>query len=322
MYFFCKVFFIYKNIIASKNLICYNLFGDTMRDILKICFMIIIVITVYIYKDNISNFITDNIIYKGSNKILTYNEYYLDNDYLYVQNTDINTVTTKQEILNVFYSIINSGDDSFTFYCNYDNCLNEVKEIIDKQEVVANINNFVHPYNSFSTINIDVTASGKVTVKIKKVYNEKEIEYINNYIDSFILSNINDSMSNKEKIKIFHDYIVNNTIYDEDSKNKAYTAYDLITTGKSICGGYSDIISIYLNKLGITNYKVTSENHIWNLIKLDNDWYHLDATWDDPVASDGNQYLIHNFFLISSDELLKLDQVEHNFDKNVYIEAK
>ena len=45
-------------------------------------------------------------------------------------------------------------------------------------------------------------------------------------------------------------------------------------------------------------------------------------TWDDPVASDGKQYLIHNFFLISTNELHTLDTVEHNFDNKIYIEAK
>jgi len=48
----------------------------------------------------------------------------------------------------------------------------------------------------------------------------------------------------------------------------------------------------------------------------------LDATWDDPIANDGNQYLIHNFFMISTEELLKLDSVQHNYDKNTYLEAK
>ena len=85
-------------------------------------------------------------------------------------------------------------------------------------------------------------------------------------------------MSTIDKIKVFHDHIINNTIYDESKKEESYTAYNLLTTGKSICGGYSDIMAIYLNKLGIQNYRITSSNHIWNLIHLDNKWYHMDAT--------------------------------------------
>ena len=56
--------------------------------------------------------------------------------------------------------------------------------------------------------------------------------------------------------------------------------------------------------------------------KVDGKWLHLDSTWDDPVASDGNQYLLHNFFLIDTKTLLDLDTVEHSFGKNVYKEAQ
>ena len=284
--------------------------------------MICLVIVVFIFKDNISNFITDNIIYKGSNKVLTYNEYYLNYDYAYVQNIDDNNVENYQEVLNMFYTILNSGDNSYSFYCNYDNCLTDIKNLINDNKIISNINNFVHPFNSFDSINIDVANSGKITVKNKKAYNDEEIEYIKTYIKEFISSNITEKMKNYDKIKLFHDHVVNNTEYDKDTVNDKYTAYNLLISGKSICGGYSDIMSIYLNILGIQNYKVTSENHIWNLVNLDGFWYHLDMTWDDPVASDGNQYLIHNFFLIKTNELQKLDKVEHNFDTNIYIEAK
>ena len=291
-----------------------------MRDILKICFMFCIVIVIYIFKDPISNFIMDDVIYRGSNKVLTYNEYYQDYDYKFVQNTDNTNVKNKKEILNMFYTILNSGDDNFSFYCDYDECTNDVKEMTSTGNEISDINNFVHPFNSFSTINVDIANSGKITVKNKKVYDDYQIEYIKKYIELFIDSNIDEDMNDYDKIKLFHDHIINNTIYDKDS-NQTYNAYSLITTGKSICGGYSDIMSIYLSNFGIQNYKITSENHVWNLVYLNGEWYHLDLTWDDPVASDGNQYLLHNFFLIKTNELLRLDTVEHNFDTTVYAEA-
>ena len=292
-----------------------------MKDILKIAFMISLVIVVYIFKDNISNFIMDNIIYRGSNKVLTYNEYYLDYDYNYVKNIDTPNVENYQEVLNMFYTILNSGDNSYSFNCNYTNCINDVEKLTYQNKDISIINNFVHPFNSFDSINIDITNSGKVTIKVKKAYSDEEIVFVKTYIDNFISVNITNNMSNYDKIKIFHDHIINSTIYDKDGDNDLYTAYNLITTGKSICGGYSDIMSIYLNTLGIQNYKITSENHVWNLVNLDGTWYHLDMTWDDPVASDGKQYLLHNFLLISTNELHRLDKVEHNFDTNIYVEA-
>ena len=128
-------------------------------------------------------------------------------------------------------------------------------------------------------------------------------------------------MSNYDKIKVFHDHLINNTVYDENNTFETYTAYNLITSGLSICGGYSDIMAIYLNAIGIKNYRITSNNHIWNLVEIDGIWYHLDVTWDDPIASDGKQYLIHNFFMIPTTKLFELDKVEHNYDNKTYLEA-
>lgn len=301
---------------------CYNYNGDYMRDLLKLLFMFSLVAIVYIYRNNISNFISNKIIYHGSNTVLTYNEYYLDNDYLFVQNTDSYDVKNYQELLNMFYTIINSGDNSYSFKCNYSSCLDDIQKLIDDETTISEINNFVHPFNSFSTINIDITTGGIITIKPKKAYTDEQILFVNTYIEQYIKDNIKDNMSSYDKIKSFHDFIINNTVYDKNITKSSYTAYDLITTGKSICGGYSDIMSIYLYKIGILNYRIASKNHIWNLIKLDDKWYHIDSTWDDPIASDGNQYLLHNFFMLSTDELLKLDDIEHNFDKNIYLEAK
>ena len=227
-----------------------------MKDFLKISFMIGLVIVVYIFKDNISTFILDNIIYSGSNKVLTYNEYYLDYDYKYVQNIDKSNVENYQEMLNMFYTVLNSGDDSYSFYCDYNNCLNDVKSLIEEKNTMSNINNFVHPFNSFDSINIDISNSGKITVKNKKAYTDEEIMFVKAYIDTFIITNMIDSMSDIDKIKKFHDHIINITKYDSDHKQDSYTAYDLLTTGLSICGGYSDIMSIYLNHIGLQNYKI------------------------------------------------------------------
>ena len=290
-----------------------------MRDIIKLAIMFLIILLVYIFRNSIIYFVYDKIIYRGS--VLSYNEYFLNNNYEYFKIVDTDKATNKQELLNILYTTIDSGDDSYSFYCKYSDCVNDVKNIINDEEFLPNINNFVHPYNSFESINVDITTLDRITLTIKKVYSEYEIEFINNYIDSFIRGNITSNMSDYDKIKAFHDYIINLYEYDEKKSNKSYSAYNLITKGKAICGAYSDLMAIYLNYLGIKNYKISSETHIWNLIYLDGKWYHLDATWDDPVASDGKPHLLHNFFMITTEELLELDNIEHNFDKNMFKEA-
>lgn len=81
-------------------------------------------------------------------------------------------------------------------------------------------------------------------------------------------------------------------------------------------------MSIYLYLLNIPNYRIATNDHIWNLVYINNTWLHLDLTWDDPVTSDGTNELLYDYFLINNDKLFKLDTKQHNFNKNIYLEAK
>ena len=74
-----------------------------------------------------------------------------------------------------------------------------------------------------------------------------------------------------------------------------------------------------LDKLHIPNFKVTSSEHVWNVIYYNGKWTHIDATWDDDEVNKNTQ---HNFYKITTDELLKKDKKEHNFNINDYLELK
>ena len=43
-------------------------------------------------------------------------------------------------------------------------------------------------------------------------------------------------------------------------------------------------------------------NHVWNLLKIDGQWYHMDVTWDDPVP-DQPGIVIYTHFLMTDSEL-------------------
>ena len=183
-----------------------------MKDLIKILALFTLVLLVYIFREKIIYTIYDKFIYKD--EVLSYNEYFTSNNFEYLQIIDTDEVKNKQELLNMLYTIINSGDTSYAFYCKYDGCTDDVKKMLDDKEFLPTINNFVHPYNSFETINISIANFDRIMVSSKKVYSDSEIEYINNYIDDFISNNVYENMSTTDKIKVFHDYIINNYYYD------------------------------------------------------------------------------------------------------------
>lgn len=274
---------------------------------------------------------TKDLIYNVFNKdeyiIAVANDYYLEGNFEYVQNwTD--DVSNKKELINYIYHVINTGSEYADGECTkeYTNCVNDLDALAKDEETLSIINNFVHPYNSFKTISFTYNENGKFSLIIEHIYTKEEITAINFIIENKIKDIIKDNMTTEEKIKKIHDYIIDSTKYDTlktdniyDDTYKSNTAYGVLIQGYGICSGYSDTMAIFLNELGIENYKISNETHIWNLIHINGVWVHLDATWDDPI-SDKNLNR-DTYFLIDYNELNKLDDGTHNFNKNIYTEA-
>lgn len=289
-----------------------------------------------LYRTEIVTFVMGNITeYTKVNKPDD-NPYTKNFDFEFVQNTNDFHVKDKQGILNVIYTILNSGKNSYTFYCStdYDDCSKDLKEISENQILLSTINNMVSPYNSYQKLYVTTNSYGKSTITLDKLYSDEDIQNINTKIKEIKSQIIKDGMTNEEKIKAIHDYIINNSVYDEeraaqiengddtDYKYNSHKANGPLLEGKALCSGYSDAMKLFLDDLGIKNYKIANKNHIWNLVYLDGKWLHIDLTWDDPVTSDRSNMLLHKFFLINTDQLLKLDNTNHDFNKDYYLELK
>ncbi|MGE5456402.1 MAG: hypothetical protein ACM3O4_04800 [Ignavibacteriales bacterium] len=295
--------------------------------------MIVLILTgIYVYRRDLSNYFYTQYVNNRNLKISNPNQYASNGEYNFVEITDDFLPDNKQDILNILYTIIDSGVDEFVFYCptSYENCINDVENLIDDTNMSSVLNNYVHPYNSYNNLNISFNDLGRVTVRIEKLYTDEEIEYINGAIDQISKLVIIDGMTTREKIQAFHDYIIKYTTYDsiranqiknniDDPTSMSHKATGLLLNKTAICGGYTDTMAIFLSKINVPNIKVSTDDHIWNLVYIDNDWYHLDLTWDDTGAA--KEEIIHVFFLISSNQLESLDAIKHNYPKNLYVEA-
>lgn len=300
-----------------------------MKKFIKFLILIVILGTTYYYRQEINTFYLEHFQPQKKNVTLNdKNQYYKDESYNYVQTTNDFLAKDKQHLLNIYYTIINSGIDQFTFYCSkeYENCLNDVVEIANNKTTLSSINSFVHPFNSFSNIETKYDTLGKITIKVNKSYTEEQINAINDKVDDIINKELKNTSEKKEIVKLAHNYIINHSKYDSDKSDKninnylSSIAYGPLLQGYGICGGYTDAMAIILDRFNIPNFKIISENHIWNAVKIDGKWYHLDLTWDDPVTSDGSDVLEYNFFLITTKELENLEKTQHVFDQNVFKE--
>lgn len=303
-----------------------------LKKILATLGLIFIFIGLFLMKkDDIFTIFNDYVL--KENKVVTIgekNEYYRDYDFTFVKNTNNFSPSNYQDILDIYYTVINAGKSNFTFYCpkEYTSCIDDIKTLANDQNTLSDINNYVHPYNGFSHIESEYDSLGRVTINIVRNYTEEDINLINKKIDELMPQLTSNYNSLETNIKNVHDYIINNARYDSARSDnnvltyKSDTAYGPLFQGYAICGGYTDLMQLFLERLNVKNFRVSSDNHIWNVLYINNAWKHLDLTWDDPVASDGKDYLEYNYFLIDTNQLLTLEQTQHNFNLEHYTELK
>ena len=250
---------------------------------------------------------------------------------MFVQNTENYLVSSKQEIYNNFYSGINSGADSFSFYCkhDYDECLEDLTEIASNRDLLSHINNFTHPFNSFKQVETKFEAFGKVTIVLKKNYTKDERDRLNAEVERLSKELFSENNTVKYNILQAHNYIINKSKYDSkkisgESVYNSDKATGALFEGWAICSGYTDSMQLFLEELGINNFRVASDKHTWNAVEIENKWYHLDLTWDDPVAVGvpDLDLLEHEFFLISTRDLKNFNTGEHDFNEEIYKELK
>lgn len=303
------------------------------KAILVTGFIAIVVVTICAFqKDKIVYKYYEYTIDKKYSKI-NINDYYKDDNFNYVDDYTESGIKNRNDLINSIYYAINSGTDYIERYIDsdYTNYINDINTLTayngaEFKKVISTLNNFVHPYNSSNNVKISYGGDYKIGITINRAYTQDEINEINNKVDKILNENVNNNMPPKEKIRAIHDYIIDHTEYDKlkyENKNddtyKSNTAYGVLIEGYGTCNGYADAMEIFLDKMNVINYKISNEEHIWNLVYLDGKWYHLDLTWDDPI-SDININR-DTYFLISTKTLEKINDGTHTFDKKIYSEA-
>lgn len=313
-----------------------------MKKFLNYFISLLIILVTIINVDNISNYLSNKISNNNKSNIVNLNKYAKDSKFLFLEKVYTNTPYSYQDLINLYYSIIDAGYQVYTFYCpkEYSNCIKDVSSISEDELILTHINNYVHPFNCFTSINTSITKTGEVTLDISYLYKKEDIDKIDIRVDELINQLIKDNMSTIDKVKTIHDYIINNTKYDVkrnltgESEYSSYNAYGPLFEGFATCNGYTDLMAIFLNKLDIPNYKIattpeeisySATGHIWNALEVDGKWLHLDLTWDDPVSNDNKDYLFHTYFLKTTKEVKDADDgdtqiEEHNFNPLYYLE--
>ena len=152
------------------------------------------------------------------------------------------------------------------------------------------------------------------------------------------LATVPEDATDYDKALAVYEYLVNNTDYDTkglresegnssygfDSPDQLRNIHGTLVEKKAVCAGYAATAQYLLNRLGIecgivrgmgqSSEDGKPERHAWNIIKLDGQYYYMDATWGDPSTTEDKEKetdISHDFFAMTTKEML---DTRHNPD--------
>ena len=203
----------------------------------------------------------------------------------YQESITPSTTITKDEVKDAFYAIIYEHPELFWldnhYSCEY---YDETLEVASfKVSYTDVINNIEEAKKSFDDVVDNI-------VKNAKNY---ELDYA--------------------KEKYVHDTLINVIDYSKDTLNHQ-SAYDALVNRKAVCAGYTKAFQLIMTKLGIPTYYITgisTEDHAWNLIELEDGFYNIDLTFDDQDSR-----IIYRYFNIP-DDLIKKDHTRTGLSEQI-----
>lgn len=193
-----------------------------------------------------------------------------------------------------------------------------INTALDAATVISGVENFVESWKyECNSHTMKVTLTYRETAD-EFALSRSKVKAALNKARYIVAERISRDMTDFEKEKVLHDYLVNNTLYDyvnykrnsvpEDSFNE----YGCLVLGKAVCSGYSKAMKLLCDLAGIecmiaTGWSTDSsrEGHSWNIVKIDGEYYHLDVTNDDSVTDDGTEVLTYTYFNLTDKEMKK-----------------
>ena len=192
-------------------------------------------------------------------------------------------------------------------------------------------------------IKTGVNSSGGYTSYYPDGYNtQEEVETDWNKLvqcKDELIANIDNTGSDFEKVKYFNDWLCDNNTYNSETlvTNLRYMITSAMLYGAMgdtykekypVCQGYAFALKYLCDESDIPCTVVTSSTHMWNLVKLNNNWYVVDTTWNDNykdayIAANVKDKALtcYNWLAIGSDRATAIDQnsshvesIQYDFD--------
>lgn len=218
---------------------------------------------------------------------------------LYENKENLKTGTYTIQFGNAFYDILSQENGSDKLQEEYQTAIeaftydNPDVFYIDVTKMYINIETI---QKIFSTkYNVYINSAKDPTYLLDGFTSKEQIDQCESQVIA-VKNQILNQIAGKndiEKMRYIHDYLVDTIEYDQKFVEKnIYNIYGALVSKTCVCEGYAKASQYLLNEAGLENIIITgtatnsdgkTENHAWNYVNIDEKWYAIDTTWDDPI---------------------------------------
>ena len=147
---------------------------------------------------------------------------------------------------------------------------------------------------------------------------EVRISEIEGKIEQYLAQVSDKELFNAELV--LHDLLGKNVeYYDyedlESVPQECHTIYGAFINNKAVCDGFTKALQILLDRKNIENIIVLGnlekESHAWNMVKLENEWYHVDLTSDKSIKDMNSSIVLHTYFNVTTEQIEKTHTIEN-----------
>lgn len=178
--------------------------------------------------------------------------------------------------------------------------------------------------NDYTVSTIDLVNSNRIEIELS--YSVKNKNDLNEKI-SEINSVLNPIITEAKKMDKFnaevyiHDKICEICKYYKytdinEVPEESHGIYGCLVLKQAVCDGLSKALMVALDKVEIENILITgylqNQAHAWNLVNLDDNWYHVDITSNKSVKNEENnkEEIVHSYFNITTDQIKKTNEID------------
>ena len=174
--------------------------------------------------------------------------------------------------------------------------------------------------SSDGTMQAKKTGSATITAKVDGKSYKYKITVVKrtekNVLDIIWKYHVTKDMSDFEKIVATNKWLIQNLKFDDNATSSNKTVKKALEKGIATHEGYAKtfekILSHYKLSVEVLEGRAFRgsnrgyERHVWNLVKLGKNWFHVDVAWNDWVYGNKAWYFVGKDFLLSTDsEILK-----------------